>query len=188
MKIDTSSIKLSRYDKERNINIPNKITKDIAYLSGILAGDGHISSKNKDKSRNRIWCGGNPKDEKEFYDVTIVQLFKGIFNINLDVSSITFGGQYWLETEIAGEVLSPRTRLTSAPYSLAPWGQNGSAVYYTEGKVGIGTTSPSVWAKLHVAGGDLTFDDNASHGIMWITLQFIMARRTRDAGCRGSDR
>jgi hypothetical protein len=41
-----------------------------------------------------------------------------VFNVNLDVSSISFTIQYWLETNINGQTLAPRSRLTSAPYSL----------------------------------------------------------------------
>ncbi|HLF13769.1 MAG TPA: tail fiber domain-containing protein [Bacteroidota bacterium] len=172
-----------------------------------------------------------------------IGVIKGIFNVNLDVSSMTFSGQYWLESEVEGEILLPRTRLTSAPYALAPWVQSGSDVYYdggnvgvgttspsyplhvqesvpnvfvasienqnatgwglevrtqdvsstrnaleiytggtsrflvrNDGKVGIGTTSPSSLNKLHVAGGDLGFDDNNNYGINWVSGSDYRAR------------
>ncbi len=47
-----------------------------------------------------------------------VQVTKGIYNINLDVSSLSFNQQYWLETEVNGEVMIPRAQLTSVPYAL----------------------------------------------------------------------
>jgi len=153
----------------------------IGQVPQLISHQGYIADSNGVGITNSVAMTFNLYTDSTAGSLALTQLFpavtvtKGIFNINLDVSSITFGGQYWLETEIAGEVLSPRTRLTSAPYSLAPWGQNGSAVYYTEGKVGIGTTSPSTWAKLHVAGGDLTFDDDASRGIMWINGSTLRA-------------
>jgi hypothetical protein len=50
--------------------------------------------------------------------ISSVAITKGVFSVNLDVSSISFTQQYWLETSINGETLAPRTRLTSAPYSL----------------------------------------------------------------------
>ncbi|HTK82778.1 MAG TPA: tail fiber domain-containing protein [Bacteroidota bacterium] len=81
-----------------------------------------------------------------------VSLAKGIFTVNLDVSGVTFNNQYWLETEVNGQTLAPRTRLTSAPYSLAPWTTSGTDVYYDGGNVGIGTSTPT--AKLEVSGGD----------------------------------
>jgi hypothetical protein len=50
--------------------------------------------------------------------LSAVTITKGVFSVNLDVSSISFTSQYWLETSINGQTLAPRTELTSAPYSL----------------------------------------------------------------------
>jgi len=46
-----------------------------------------------------------------------VDLSKGIFSVNIDVSSLSFSSQYWLETEVDGQTLSPRARLTASPYA-----------------------------------------------------------------------
>ncbi|MBI5215108.1 MAG: hypothetical protein HY960_05095 [Ignavibacteriae bacterium] len=46
------------------------------------------------------------------------------------------------------QTFSPRSELTSAPYSLAPWVPNGSSISYTQGNVGIGTTNPL--SKVHI--------------------------------------
>ncbi len=55
--------------------------------------------------------------EQSFTDVIVT---KGIFQVNLGPfpSELTFSQQYWLETEAGGEVISPRTRLTSNAYAL----------------------------------------------------------------------
>jgi hypothetical protein len=43
------------------------------------------------------------------------------------------------------------------------------------GKVGIGTTTPSTQAKVHVAGGDLAFDDNLYYGLKWVNGNALIA-------------
>jgi hypothetical protein len=50
--------------------------------------------------------------------VSSVTFVNGVFNVNLDVSSIAFTTQYWLETNVNGETLAPRAQLTNAPYAL----------------------------------------------------------------------
>ncbi|MGA2622324.1 MAG: tail fiber domain-containing protein [Bacteroidota bacterium] len=47
-----------------------------------------------------------------------VQVTRGVYSVVLDVSSLSFTAPYWLEVEVGGEILSPRTRLTCAPYAL----------------------------------------------------------------------
>src|SRR5213594_2761287 len=37
---------------------------------------------------------------------------------------------------------SPRSTFTSAPYALAPWVSNGNDLYYNNGKIGLGTSTP----------------------------------------------
>jgi hypothetical protein len=104
-----------------------------------------------------------------------VDIAKGVFNVNLDVSSATFTSGYWLETQVNGEVLTPRTRLTSAPYSLGPWTQRSGNLYYNAGKIGIGTSTPSTWGKLHIGHGNLNFDSNFDYGIMWVDSSILRA-------------
>lgn len=50
----------------------------LAYLSGILAGDGSISIR-REKHEYCIKCVGNPKDEMEFYDLVVAPLFADLF-------------------------------------------------------------------------------------------------------------
>lgn len=83
MELDLSSIELSKYDTERGIILPPEITEDLAYLCGVLAGDGYIAPLTDTKHKYNIICCGNPKDETEFYYKIIIPLFYKLFNIKL---------------------------------------------------------------------------------------------------------
>ncbi|MEK6952985.1 MAG: hypothetical protein AABX29_08280 [Nanoarchaeota archaeon] len=82
-------IKASVHDKKRGIHLPNRITSDLAYLCGVLAGDGCIIKK-----EYRIICVGNPRDEIEFYDFIISSLFKKIFNLDIKPQVFKYAGTY----------------------------------------------------------------------------------------------
>lgn len=83
MKFDLSQFELSNKDLVKGLKLPNTISPELAYIVGVLAGDGNIFVR-KDKHDYRIKCVGNPKDEKEFYRNILAPLFKKVFNINLD--------------------------------------------------------------------------------------------------------
>ncbi len=78
----------------KSITLPRGISYDLAYLCGILAGDGSIY-KRENKHDYIIKCVGNPKDEKELYFNIICPLFKKIFGftpaIKMHDSGTTFG-------------------------------------------------------------------------------------------------
>lgn len=98
-----------------------------------------------------------------------VEVIKGLFDVEL--GSITpinldFSTDYWLDVAVNGEVLTPRIKLNSTPYSFraaiadsvagggsgsSNWTLSGSYLYpnSTTYDVGIGTTSPT--QKLDVA-------------------------------------
>jgi len=63
------------------------------------------------------------------------------------------GQQRWLQIDVAGQALSPRTSLVSVPYAMKDdsWTSSGNNCYFDRsGNVGIGVTDPAV--KLHVSG------------------------------------
>ncbi len=76
------------------MNLPDTITDDLAYICGVLAGDGSIWIR-QSKYEYAIKCVGNPKDEKEFYHQIIHPLFLKVFNLNINVkfhdSKTTYG-------------------------------------------------------------------------------------------------
>ncbi len=103
MKLDLSNIQFSKPDKQRGVKLPNYLSNDLAYICGVLAGDGHISKDYGGKCRNLIYCGGNPRDEVEFYDKTICSLFYKIFNIKLNPKHFS-DGCYGIKFESKGLV------------------------------------------------------------------------------------
>tara|TARA_Y100000310_G_scaffold231819_1_gene234534 strand:+ start:10888 stop:11625 length:738 start_codon:yes stop_codon:yes gene_type:complete len=94
MELNLSQFKLSKKDLTKGLELPSKITSDLAYIIGVLAGDGNIFVR-KDKHDYRVKCVGNPLDEMQFYKDILVPLFKKVFNIQLDIkyqdSNSTYG-------------------------------------------------------------------------------------------------
>jgi hypothetical protein len=83
-----------------------------------------------------------------------VDIQEGLFTRSLDFGVGAFNGDArWLEVAVrspAGTgnfvILTPRQQMTAAPYarySLKPWDTSGNNISYTNGRVGIGTSSPS---------------------------------------------
>ncbi len=89
---------------------------DLAYFCGLLAGDGCISIR-ENKHEYLVNCGGNPKDEKEFYDKIVVPLVFDLFGIKAKVfSKKTYGINIWSKELVQfllslGLVRSPKTNL-----------------------------------------------------------------------------
>jgi hypothetical protein len=78
-----------------------------------------------------------------------VDVARGTFSVMLHPPTTIFAESLYVEvTALTGPgisgplTFSPRSELTSAPYSFAPWITNGQNIYYNNGAVGIGTSTP----------------------------------------------
>lgn len=52
----------------------------LAYLCGFIAGDGSLSYRSS-KNEYSLKCVGNPRDEQEYYDIVVVELFRNLFDL-----------------------------------------------------------------------------------------------------------
>jgi len=86
-------IELSRKDKIKGLKIPENVSPELAYLCGVLAGDGSICYR-KSKNEYSVYCSGNPKDEKSFYGGVIGPIFERVFGFVPNLKNLgggTFG-------------------------------------------------------------------------------------------------
>ena len=94
MEFDLSDIKFSKPDISKGLILPKVTSYKLAYLCGILTGDGSIFER-KDKKDYGLKCVGNPKDEQELYYEIVGPYFKEVFgfipNIRLQDTNTTFG-------------------------------------------------------------------------------------------------
>lgn len=95
-----------------------------------------------------------------------IDVANGLFTAPLDFGAGIFDGTpRWLEIEVNAVVLAPRQALTATPYAQkaltadlcnvanfanGPWLVSGSDLYFVDGNVGIGTSTPT--AKLELGG------------------------------------
>lgn len=118
----------------------------------------------------------------EAWDFILVE--DGVFTSRVDFGPSAFDGTpRWLAIEVAvpkGDPLVPlsgRQAILPAPYALyaasgaggsgeSLWDEHGNAIYYNDGPVGIGTSSPSTDYKLHVTNnyGWAVAGENAAEG------------------------
>lgn len=79
MKLDNFN---SREDIKRKIRLPNRLSKDLAEEIGIIAGDGHLTTKKKDYG---IMIAGHRIDDMDYYHRRVIPLFENIYNIKPNI-------------------------------------------------------------------------------------------------------
>ena len=100
-------------------------------------------------------------------DISSVYVSGGVFSVELGTANnsawqgVPFDETYYVGVSVNNEnEMSPRTKLTTSPYSMAVYGANN--VVPNKGNVGIGTLSPN--ASLHVYaddGDDVLYIENS---------------------------
>lgn len=90
-----------------------------------------------------------------------VNVQNGLFTVVLDFGAVWTGADRYLEIQVGSTTLSPRVKITPTPYASyaasagfaqRPWQTSGSNIFYSDGNVGIGTSSPA--ARLSLGGGN----------------------------------
>jgi hypothetical protein len=98
-----------------------------------------------------------------------VNVQNGLFTVELNFGNVWTGADRYLEIEVAGNTLSPRVKITPAPYASfassagfaqRPWQTSGSNIFYTDGNVGIGTNAPL--GELHVSAPIVQLDQETA--------------------------
>jgi intein/homing endonuclease len=79
-----AEICLSGKDISKRLTFPKRVSDDLAYLCGILAGDGNIYIREY-KYDYTLTCVGNPADEIMFYQAVVAPLFQNVFNLKLNI-------------------------------------------------------------------------------------------------------
>jgi hypothetical protein len=80
LRLDSSFITLNHWDQKKNIVLPTSLTPQLAEEIGMHCGDGFLSSK-----KNDFRIKGHKIDEKSYYEIHIRDLYKKIYNLNVNV-------------------------------------------------------------------------------------------------------
>lgn len=71
-----------------NVRIPERIDQEVAYLCGMICGDGHLCVRPK-KHEYSIYVTGNLNNEREFYEDILSPIFARVFGIEPKVKIST---------------------------------------------------------------------------------------------------
>jgi hypothetical protein len=102
---------------------------------------------------------GSPIGSQTFPGVNVQN---GLFTVVLDFGAVWTGADRYLEIQVGSTTLSPRVKITPAPYASwaafaqRPWQTSGSNIFYNDGNVGIGTSTPH--ARLSLGGDNANTD------------------------------
>lgn len=80
LNLEVSKISYSSSDLKKKIKIPDKITPELAEEMGMQFGDGFLSAR---KYEYRL--KGNQNNEREYYSTYIKPLFKGLYNVDVNL-------------------------------------------------------------------------------------------------------
>src|SRR3989344_2730834 len=89
MKLDLSKVCFSRNDIKFGIRVPKILDKELAYFIGIQIGDGSLG--NYKGGKYCIEYNGHLVDEKDFYSKDFKELFKRLFNKDINVKQFVKG-------------------------------------------------------------------------------------------------
>lgn len=79
--LDVSSIKFTKRDHAKEIQLPTELTIDLAYDVGVHIADGCMNAYPVKTGIDYYYkCSGNPETEKEWYDEILFPLKKKLFN------------------------------------------------------------------------------------------------------------
>jgi hypothetical protein len=128
-----------------------------------------------------------------------VDVIDGFFIVELDFGNVFHGNERWLQIGIRPgkqsdpnvyTTLSPRQELTPTPYALyaktagsgggeSLWQVNGFDIYYNNGNVGIGTTTPSSPLTIKtVTGNDIELVSTGSNADIMTNAAFKVGTST----------
>jgi len=92
-----SQIEFSRQDKERNIQLPTKLNEDLAELTGIMLGDGHIKVMDGSQGSRKVYticvtC--SLTEDYDYFHNVINSLFLKNFNMKLNTKEYSSNGYF----------------------------------------------------------------------------------------------
>lgn len=95
VRLDISKVEFSRNDLRSGIQVPEKLTKELAYFLGFHVGDGYLKIQRRDKTVDyRMQYDGHHINEHLWYIDYIKPIIKKLFNKEVNVVRGTTGSLY----------------------------------------------------------------------------------------------